>query len=109
MKNRFLIVILILSAGSLQAGDNLNGDTLIRSISAGEGSLVLFQNPMNEPARTLVSCVPSSEIAKKSLSDDQMGGIMIISGSTMILKKDSSNAFNDGSNLKGDYIQIECK
>lgn len=109
MKKRCLIAMFMLSAGALQAGDKLKGDTLIRTINPGEGSMVLFQNPTNEPARTLVSCVPSTDMAKKSLSDDQMGGIMIISGSTMILKKDTSNVFNDGSNLKGDYIQFECK
>lgn len=104
-----LITIFILSAEYIQAGDKLKGDTLIRTMSAGEGSLVLFQNPKNEPARTSITCIPSTDMAKKILSDDQIGGIMIISGSTVVLKKDGSQVFNDGSNLKGDYIQVECK
>lgn len=99
----------MLSAGLVHAGDKLKGNTLIRSLKAGEGSLLLFQNPTNEPAQTLVGCISSAEEAKASLSDDQMGGIVIVSGSTMIVKKDTSNNFNDGTNLKGDYIQIECK
>jgi hypothetical protein len=97
------------SNAGAKAGDVLNGDTLNRTILAGQGSLVLFKNPTGESANALIYCVPDAETAKSMLSDSKMGGVMLTRGTSIVLKNDTSSSFNDGTNLKGSYIKIECK
>lgn len=89
--------------------DQLKNDVLVRTLYVGEGSLVLYRNPTGEPARTLVFCVDKNIHAKTLLTNPDMGGVIMTKGAKIVMKNDISNAFNDGSNLKGTYIQFECK
>lgn len=89
--------------------DHLKGEVLIRTLYAGESSLVLFKNPTGESARTLVYCTDNKHQAKKVLTEPGMGGMIITKGTKIVMKNDTSNAFNDGSSLKGTYIQFECQ
>lgn len=109
MKNLLMISALAMLSSVAHAADELKGDTLVRSLSVGQASLVLFQNPAGDSARTLVYCLPSEEIAKVVLSDAKMGGIMLIPGSKIILKNDATSSFTDGTRLDGEYIQIQCR
>lgn len=89
--------------------DQLKGDILVRTLYAGESSLVLFKNPTGESARTLVYCVESHQNATKLLSEPGMGGVIITKGTKIVMKNDTSAAFNDGSKLKGTYLQFNCQ
>ncbi|KYG63222.1 hypothetical protein AZI86_16095 [Bdellovibrio bacteriovorus] len=89
--------------------DTLVGDTLIRTLKAGSASLVLFKNPTDESARSMVFCAADAKSAKEFLASSEMGGMILTLGTKIVLKNDQSQTFTDGTNLKGTYIQIECK
>lgn len=89
--------------------DELVGDTLVRSITAGSASLVLYKNPTGESASSMVFCAADAKSAKALFANAEMGGMVLTKGTKIILKNDQSKTFSDGTSLKGTYIQIECK
>lgn len=104
-----LSYLILIAAVSAQAGDVLEGDTLIRTLEANQSTMVLFKNPTGESAMTLVICVPEEEVGKHVLKSPDMGGVLLVPNSTVLFKNDTSSTFADGKNLKGEFIQIECK
>ncbi|KYG63221.1 hypothetical protein AZI86_16090 [Bdellovibrio bacteriovorus] len=106
---KVILSSLIFLAGTAHAEDVLEGDTLIRRLSVSYSTLVFYKNPTGESGRTLVACLSNEQAAKESLSNSNGGGVMLVPNSTVVFKNDTSRSFTDGSNLKGQFIQIECK
>lgn len=93
---------------SSQSYDVIVGERLVRTLKEGDSTLVLYLNPLNESAKTMVFCGKDSSSAKEFLKDFNMGGIFLSKGARIVLKNDVNNTFRDGTNLKGKFIQIKC-
>lgn len=89
-------------------GDKNERDTLFRTLTSGQASLVLFENMSGLPERTMVFCLPEGIEAREFLAQPRMGGVMLKSGGKMLFKNDQSARFKDGSQHSTKFIQIEC-
>lgn len=90
------------------AEDRVEGDTTIKSLSAGQVAFAKFLNPTGDKGETLVYCQGQVSVAKDALANVQMGGIMLLSGGKLILKNDRSATYTNGSQVETKYLQFEC-
>ncbi|MBX3034982.1 MAG: hypothetical protein KF865_13765 [Bdellovibrionaceae bacterium] len=109
MKKLLVLMALTCAAGGASAADVVKGDLLIRTLQVGETSMVLLKQPAGVSGRSMVNCLPDLESAQQMLSQERTGGLLLMPGSKVTVKNDTSRSFNDGSQVKSAFIRFECK
>ena len=81
---------------------------LLVKLAVGKGITLQYLNQNQQQSKSVFVCGPSKESAFDAMTKPEMGGMILLPGSTVILKNFVGAVYSNGQPQIGDFIQIEC-